>query len=117
MVENALLFFHNQRYALRAWVVMPNHVHALFRVNTTPMSHIVRDWKRHTARAANKLLGREGAFWHEDYWDTWIRDREHESRAVHYIESNPVKTPLVRDPKDWLCSSARLRDNHGRLCV
>ncbi|HOV21018.1 hypothetical protein [Ottowia sp.] len=28
-VENALLHFDGQRYRLLAWVVMPNHVHAL----------------------------------------------------------------------------------------
>ena len=31
IVEQALLHFHDVRYQLIAWVVMPNHVHALFR--------------------------------------------------------------------------------------
>src|SRR5882672_4634220 len=30
IVQNALLHFDGQRYALHAWVVMPNHVHTLF---------------------------------------------------------------------------------------
>jgi len=30
LVENALLYFDGKRYLLHAWVVMPNHVHALF---------------------------------------------------------------------------------------
>ena len=41
LVETALRFFHGQRYELRAWVVMPNHVHALFKVDSVPMSRIV----------------------------------------------------------------------------
>src|SRR5881628_1032539 len=31
LVEDAVRFFHGERYDLRAWVVMPNHVHALFK--------------------------------------------------------------------------------------
>ncbi|MEP7336888.1 MAG: hypothetical protein ABI977_04035 [Acidobacteriota bacterium] len=30
IVQNALLFFDGQRYALHAWVVMPNQTHVLF---------------------------------------------------------------------------------------
>ena len=117
LVENALRFFHGQRYDLRAWVVMPNHVHVLFKVDNTPMSQVVRSWKRHTARQANRLLGRQGPFWQEDYWDTWMRDSQHEARAVHYIESNPVKPGLARTSTAWRWSSARFRDQYGRLCL
>ena len=59
MVEESLLFYHSQRYELRAWVVMPNHVHVLFKVGEVSMSQIVEDWKKFTAHAINKLLGFE----------------------------------------------------------
>jgi len=36
-------FFHGDRYDLRAWVVMPNHVHALFNVDATPMAENPRE--------------------------------------------------------------------------
>ena len=50
MVEDALLFFDGQRYQLLAWVVMPNHVHVLFRpVNAWSMAKIVASWKKFTA--------------------------------------------------------------------
>lgn len=32
LMEDAMLFHHRQRFELLAWVVMPNHVHALLRV-------------------------------------------------------------------------------------
>src|SRR5882762_10673546 len=35
-VEGALRFFHGKRYDLRAWVVMPNHVHLLFQTQGVP---------------------------------------------------------------------------------
>ena len=102
-------FFHGERYDLRAWVVMPNHVHALFKVDATPMAEILESWKKHTAQKANRLLHRRGKFWQADYWDTFMRDSPHELETRHYIENNPAKAGLVFDPKTWPWSSARLR--------
>jgi putative transposase len=95
---------------------MPNHVHVLFVVGTKPLGQVITDWKEFTARAANKLLGRHGKFWAEDYWDTCMRDAAHELCARRYIENNPVKALLVREPAEWAWSSARFRDKYGRLC-
>ena len=107
--------FHGERYDLRAWVVMPNHVHALFNVEVTPMAEILESWKKHTAQKANRLLGRRGEFWQADYWDTFMRNGEHELETRKYIENNPAKAGLVLDPKTWPWSSARLRDELGVL--
>jgi putative transposase len=103
------------RYELRAWCLMPNHVHVLFKVGGVSMSETVSAWKKHTARLANRLLGKGGSFWAEDYFDTWMRDAEHESKTVRYVENNPVKARLVLDPEDWPWSSARFRDQFGVL--
>jgi len=115
LVDAALRFNHGKTYELHAWVVMPNHVHALFNVGNKPLSQVVADWKEYTARQANKLLGRRGQFWAKDFWDTYMRDSAHEQRARRYIESNPVKAFLVRGPKEWPWSSARFRDETGVL--
>jgi len=37
LAENAMLHFHNTRYELLAWCVMPNHVHVLVHVWQTPL--------------------------------------------------------------------------------
>jgi REP element-mobilizing transposase RayT len=115
LVEEAVRFFHGERYDLRAWVVMPNHVHALFKVEATPMAEILQSWKKHTAQKANRLLGRRGAFWQADYWDTFMRNNEHELETRNYIENNPAKAGLVLGPKAWPWSSARIRDEFGVL--
>jgi REP element-mobilizing transposase RayT len=115
VVENALRFFHGKRYDLRAWSIMPNHVHVLFHVGKVPMSEILESWKSYTSKAANKLLGREGQFWAEDYWDTYIRDAEHERRTIRYTEENPPRAHLCPSAKDWPWSSARFRDEFGGL--
>jgi REP element-mobilizing transposase RayT len=115
LVEDNFRQFAGTRYELRAWMVMPNHVHVLFKVGAVPMSEIIGAWKRHTARRANEILGTRGAFWSKDYFDTFIQDAEHELKSVHYIENNPVKAKLILDPRQWRWSSARYRDEFGRL--
>jgi menaquinone-specific isochorismate synthase len=74
---------------------MPNHVHLLFEVKDVPMSVLVDAWKGYTAKKANKLTGRQGKFWQAGYWDTYMRDSEHERRSRRYIENNPLKARLV----------------------
>ena len=115
MVEDALRFFDGERYELRAWSIMPNHVHILFKVGTVPMSAIVENWKKYTSHEANKLLSLEGSFWAPDYWDTFMRDEQHELKTRRYIENNPVKAGFIEDPKKWAWSSARFRDDYGCL--
>jgi REP element-mobilizing transposase RayT len=117
LVEGALRFHHEKLYELRAWVIMPNHVHVLFKVTEKPMGVLVGDWKEYTAREANKLLGRRGQFWAHDYWDTFMRDPDHELRARNYAENNPVKARLISIARNWPWSSARLRDPYGRLLL
>jgi REP element-mobilizing transposase RayT len=117
LVDEALRFHNHAQYELRAWVVMPNHLHVLFKVTVKPMGLVIKDWKEYTAREANKVLGRQGKFWAPDYWDTYMRDSKHELQARHYAEQNPVKARMAREPKDWLWSSARFRDDYGQLVL
>jgi REP element-mobilizing transposase RayT len=113
VVETALLFFDGERYHLHSWVVMPNHVHALFTLSPgRSLSGVVGGWKSFTAKEANKLLSRSGQFWQEDYFDRFIRSEEHLSDAAAYIEHNPVKAGLCVRPEDWPFGSARRRSAH-----
>jgi REP element-mobilizing transposase RayT len=110
MVEDALLHFDGERYRIHAWVIMPNHVHVLF----TPygafmLEDILHSWKSFTAKKANRLLEMVGKFWQEEYFDRFIRDELHFSRALEYIEFNPVKAGLCLKSIDWRFTSARYR--------
>jgi putative DNA methylase len=110
IVENALLYFDGEGYALHAWCVMPNHTHALF----TPepgfkMSKIIHSWKSFTANECNKVLGRAGKLWEREPFDRYIRNEQHYRNVFSYIENNPVKAGLCDKPEDWRWSSARRR--------
>jgi putative DNA methylase len=110
MVEGALLHFHGERYQMLAWVVMPNHVHAMFEpLKGWSLSAILHTWKSFTSHRANQILRRSGAFWHPDYFDRFIRDEDHFRRALVYIEDNPVKAGLCARPENWPYGSARRR--------
>ena len=107
IVQNALLHFDGERYRLLAWCVMPNHVHVLFAaVEGHPLGRIVHSWKTFTAREINEHLQRTGPLWQEDYFDTFMRDDEHQWEAKDYFEGNPVKAGLVTRKEDWRWSSA-----------
>ena len=107
LVQNSLLKFDGIRYRLFAWVVMPNHVHTLLtRFEANKLEGIFHSLKSYTAHEANKILGREGQFWIEEYFDRYIRDPRHFRKTVEYIENNPVKARLCEKPSDWPYSSA-----------
>lgn len=106
-VENALNHFDGERYKLLAWVVMPNHVHVMIeQIAGHPLSRIVHSWKSFTANTINKQQNTSGRLWAPDYFDRFIRNEDHFTRARHYIEQNPVKAGLAARAEDWLYSSA-----------
>jgi putative transposase len=52
-----LKFFDGERYELREWVIMPNHIHAIVRpINNFTLSAILQSWKLKIATDANKIL-------------------------------------------------------------
>jgi REP element-mobilizing transposase RayT len=107
IVETALYHFDGERYQLLSWVIMPNHVHLLLTPDVKhSLTEIMRSLKSYTAHKANKLLGRTGKFWFEDYFDRYIRDADHYASVVRYIENNPVKAGLCSTPQEWRYGSA-----------
>jgi REP element-mobilizing transposase RayT len=107
LVSGAIQNFDLQRYELREWVVMPNHVHALlWPMPGHTLSDILKSWKGYTGRWANqKLSRRHQPFWQPESYDHWIRNDEEKARICRYIRNNPVKAGLCRAPEDWRWSS------------
>ena len=96
-----------RHYDLHAYVIMPNHVHALItQRDGERLAYVVGAWKGWTAKQINRAAGREGPLWQRDYFDRYIRDEEHFLECIHYIEQNPVRAGLVATPQDWRFGSA-----------
>ncbi len=111
IVQENLLHGDGRCYRLLVWVIMPNHVHTLFETTVVPLDKILHGWKSYTAHRIGELLGSTGTIWQTDYFDRYVRDREHFDLAVRYIAGNPVKAGLVAEPEDWPWSSVRWRAN------
>ena len=110
VVQDTLLKWDGERYKLIGWVIMPNHVHILAQpIAPFTVPEIMHSIKSFTAHAANKHLNQKGAFWAKEYFDRFIRDSRHYWNTVSYIENNPVKARLCKDPEDWLHSSAHFK--------
>jgi len=107
LMVDALRYGEKQifKYDLHAYVVMSNHVHLLI-TPREPLSKITHSLKRFTARKANELLGLTGQpFWQDESYDHLVRNAEGFERIVHYIENNPVRAGLAKNPADFLWSS------------
>jgi REP element-mobilizing transposase RayT len=106
-MANTLRYFDQRRYRLFAWCVMPNHVHVVARLFPSEnLAAVIQSWKSFSAKQANRILGRRGAFWQREYYDHLIRGEEEFERAVRYVAENPDKANL----KHWRWVWVRGRD-------
>ena len=92
----ATLLFHDERsYELLSFVIMPNHVHVLFRLNDgTDLSKTMQSIKRYSARQINEACKRQGRFWQPDYYDVIIRSAKQYWYVDNYIKKNPMSLPI-----------------------
>ncbi|MBI1764445.1 MAG: hypothetical protein HYR56_23725 [Acidobacteria bacterium] len=65
------------------------------------LASIMHSIKRYSAREANLLLGRTGAFWQEESYDRYSRNHEEWQRTIRYVLNNPVKAGLVKEWQAW----------------
>ena len=95
ILEERLTRFDGFRYSLKAFVIMPNHVHVLFCPHSRHSpDETVGAWKAHSARLINRRRNCSGPLWQQKYWDRLIRSPAHGQRVLQYIRRNPVKANL-----------------------
>jgi REP element-mobilizing transposase RayT len=95
IVEDSLRHFDGERYALEAFVVMPNHVHVLAGIpGRGEMKKLCRSWKNFTAMTINRALGRKGQFWQWESFDHLVRSPSSLAKFREYILNNPQKARL-----------------------
>lgn len=93
----------------RGWTVyaaclMGTHIHMVMRNGIGRSEHLLRDlgqFKRHTARESNRMLGRSGAFWAREDFDHWCRTPEKVLAAIRYTANNPVAAGLCASWPEW----------------
>lgn len=98
IVSDALGYFDGERYDLDAYVVMPNHVHALVAPREGwDIGKIRHAWKSFTAKKIHKACGTSGEFWRDEGFDHIVRSKSHLEHYRRYIQENPVKARLAGD--------------------
>ena len=129
-VADSMHYLDGKVYRLDAYCIMANHVHVVFAplaiqpsetdtVDLTEkdaqtkslcyntLSSVMQSLKGYTARKANRLLGRRGAFWQHESYDHSVRNASEWQRIVNYVLNNPVKAGLVDEWEKWQWSYYR----------
>ncbi len=100
-------FMRRERAYVLAYVVMPEHLHALLVPRDgTSISRVMQSIKGYTARLVNEKLARRGPLWQRSFYDRMIRDERQLLETVTYVHMNPVVAGLVEDPEAYPYSSA-----------
>lgn len=113
-----------------AYVFMSNHIHSILLAAEGNLSGIIRDLKSHTAK---KMYGQiqtgpesrrewltmvskyaSGGHNRNETFQLWHHDNHAEElfgekfiqQKLNYLHQNPVRAGLVREPQDWVWSSA-----------
>jgi putative transposase len=93
---------------VHSFVLMINHVHLLM----TPkeghgVSHLMQSLGRYYVRYINKKYERTGTLWEGLYKSTLIDSEQYLLTVSQYIELNPVRTNMVKQPAEYTWSSFR----------
>jgi REP element-mobilizing transposase RayT len=99
IVHAGILHFNEERYRLHASAVMPNHVHLVIQpFGENSLSSVVHSMKSYSAHQINKLLGKSGRVWQQEYFDHLIRSEASYLRSIQYVCENPIKAGLDNWP-------------------
>ncbi len=93
---------------VHAYVLMRNHVHLLItprQANAT--AKFMQSLGRRYVRYVNDRHGRTGTLWEGRYRASVVESERYLLACCRYIELNPVRAEMVKDPADYPWSSYR----------
>jgi REP element-mobilizing transposase RayT len=95
---------HGTKFDLRVAVVMPDHVHMIFRplINQQAMeiyslADIIDAIKGASSHQVNKILARRGRVWQPESFDHVVRSSESLDAKIAYLLENPVRLGLAQE--------------------
>ncbi|KJV30073.1 REP-associated tyrosine transposase [Luteibacter yeojuensis] len=77
-----------------AWVLMPDHFHALVELGDEDLSKVVKRMKC-MVRKAFRQAGRSSPLWQKAFHDRALRKDDDVKTAARYIVANPLRAGLV----------------------
>jgi putative transposase len=92
--------------AIHAYVLMPNHVHLLATpAQADSLARLMQSLGRRYVRRFNWRHRRTGTLWEGRYRSTVVQTDRYLLACMRYIELNPVRAGLVREPSEYRWSS------------
>ena len=109
LVVNSLQFSVESSWVrIAAYVVMPDHWHALVGLMGTLR---LEDWMHHimsfVASRTTQYIRRKGCVWQDGFHDVEVRSRKQFLYLLDYVHWNPVRANLVKCPDHWETSSCK----------
>ncbi|KJZ33571.1 MULTISPECIES: REP-associated tyrosine transposase [Pseudomonas] len=83
------------------WVVMPDHMHCLVRLQDKTLAELMCRIKSRSSLAVNQALGRRGRLWQKGYHDRAVRRDEDVKDLARYVVANPIRAGLVTRVHDY----------------
>ncbi len=109
-------------FAIRAWVVLPDHLHAVWTLPEADRDFPTR-WRLIKSRFSmglpagnlrpSQIARQERGIWQRRYWEHHVRDEADLRLHVGYCDENPVRHGLVERPEDWPYSTFSRRSPLG----
>ena len=121
-----------------AYVLMPNHLHAVVRSGGRPLAATMRDVKSYSAKTLIQLIAdnpqesrreplarlfagygehnamnRDDQFWQNGYHPIELHTPAVTRPKIAYIHQNPVRVGFVSEPAHWFYSSAHPQNPLG----
>jgi REP element-mobilizing transposase RayT len=102
IVMLAIRHWDRRRIELDVAVVMPEHVHAIFRIlDDSELSTILHSVKSFSANQVNLLLRKTGRLWLDESFDHIIRHEQEWQEKISYVRDNPVKRGLASCSEEY----------------
>jgi len=114
-IENLNFYIRKHKCKMYAYVIMPNHVHLLVKLNDNEnISDLIRDIKKYFSFKAKNLMSvitefelkkfynnGKYQFWERGFDELTIRSERVFNIKFQYIINNPVKAGLVNNAGDY----------------
>lgn len=90
-----------------AYCLMPNHIHLVARgQKPDSLSNAIGRTHTRYSRWLNKKYGWEGSLWGNRFHSS-VLDKPSIASAIRFVETNPVRSGLVKKAQQWPWSSAK----------
>ncbi|MFZ2630177.1 MAG: transposase [Desulfosalsimonadaceae bacterium] len=92
-------------FTMKAWVVMPDHLHLLIHTIDGRFDRVMHSFKRQVAAHFRDRGMGGGDIWQKRYYDHVVRDDRDFFNHLDYIHFNPVHHGIATRPGDFVSSS------------